>query len=85
MDRAYQYDICIEISLRKYDDGSMDPLASGFLVEPLGDWLAGSDITVDDSLTMARKLLEGRAARLIEELAWLYLQLNHQQAVLPFT
>lgn len=85
MDRAYQYDICIEIALRKYDDGAMDPLASGFLVEPLGDWLAGSDISIDDALSMARKLLEGRAARLIEELAWLYLQLNHQQQVLPFT
>lgn len=85
MDRAYQYDICVEISLRKYDDGAMDPIASGFICEPLGDWLAGSDLTIDQALSMARKLLEARAARLIEELAWLHLQLNHQQPVLPFT
>ena len=63
----------------------MDPLASGFVVSPLGDWLAGSDIDVDKALTMARRLVEQHASRLIEELAWLHLQLNHQPPVLPFT
>ena len=85
MDRANKYDVCITVELRKFDGDGMEPIRYGFLLEPLGDWLVGSDISVDDALTMARTLLEHRAARLIEELAWLYLTLNHEQPVLPFT